>query len=125
METLSISEEQPYIHRLTHLGVEAQRRGKGIAFAKAVSRLIWSGTEGWDQGDHMARAAKEAGLVLADLEAAIADGDHASEVEANQIAQKAAGHTGVPLFVYENEPFFGQDRIDSLAWRLEKDGFKR
>lgn len=126
METLSISQDQPYIHRLTHLGVEAQRRGRGIAFAKAVSRLIWSGTEGWDQGDHLARAAQDAGLDLAEMEAAIsAEETHADEVEVNQEAQKAAGHTGVPLFVYAGEPFFGQDRIDSLAWRLAKDGLKR
>jgi 2-hydroxychromene-2-carboxylate isomerase len=126
METLSIAEDQPYIYRLTHLGVEAQRRGRGIAFAKAVSRLIWSGTAGWDQGDHLARAAQEAGLVLADMDAAIASqGTHAAEVEANQVAQKAAGHTGVPLFVYNDEPFFGQDRIYTLAWRLAKDGLKR
>jgi len=25
---------------------------------------------------------------------------------------------GVPTFVFENEPFSGQDRIDLLIWRM-------
>ena len=33
-----IAAEQPYIHRLTRLGVEAERRGRGIEFAREVSR---------------------------------------------------------------------------------------
>jgi alkanesulfonate monooxygenase SsuD/methylene tetrahydromethanopterin reductase-like flavin-dependent oxidoreductase (luciferase family) len=36
-----------------------------------------------------------------------------------------AEHHGVPLFVYNDEPFFGQDRIDSLRWQLEKDGLAK
>ena len=36
-----------------------------------------------------------------------------------------AGHWGVPLFVFDNDPFFGQDRIDALLWRLEQHGLKR
>ena len=39
METLKISDEQPYIYRLSYLGVEAQRQGKGIEFAKKDSRI--------------------------------------------------------------------------------------
>jgi hypothetical protein len=27
--------------------------------------------------------------------------------------------------VFENEPFFGQDRIDSLIWRMESNGLTR
>ena len=121
--TMTIAEEQPYIHRLVRLGVEAERRGKGIEFAAEVSRMIFGGTEGWDQGDHLAEATARAGLDLTDMEAAIEDpGSHDAEIEKNQEQQKAAGHIGVPLFVYNGEPFFGQDRIDTLRWRLEKDG---
>jgi 2-hydroxychromene-2-carboxylate isomerase len=28
----------------------------------------------------------------------------------------------VPLFVFENEPFFGQDRLDHLIWRMRQHG---
>jgi 2-hydroxychromene-2-carboxylate isomerase len=31
----------------------------------------------------------------------------------------------VPTFVFENEPFFGQDRIGILIWRMESKGLTR
>jgi len=122
METFELAEEQPYIFRLSQLGVEAQRQGKGIDFAANVSRLIFGGTENWDQGDHLADAATQAGLNLADMETAINGSDHLDEVEANHAALDAAGHWGVPTMVLRGEPFFGQDRIDTLRWRLDKYG---
>lgn len=44
------------------------------------------------------------------------------EVERNQQDLEAAGHWGVPTFVFRGEPFFGQDRIDTLCWRLDREG---
>lgn len=122
METFELAEEQPYIFRLSQLGVEAQRQGKGIDFAANVSRLIFGGTENWDQGDHLTKAASDAGLNLAEMEAAVVKGNHLEEVEANHAALDAAGHWGVPTMVLRGEPFFGQDRIDTLRWRLDKYG---
>ena len=121
-ETFEVPEEQPYIYRLTGLGVEAERRGKGIDLAYHVSHLIWSEEPGWDQGDRLAKAVAKAGLDLAELEAAIAENDPIPVIEANQEALEAAGHWGVPTCVYEGEPFFGQDRIETLRWRLENAG---
>jgi 2-hydroxychromene-2-carboxylate isomerase len=46
------------------------------------------------------------------------------EIAQNEAAQKNAGHWGVPLFVFENEPFFGQDRIDHLVWRMRQNGLR-
>ena len=125
LTTLQVAEEQPYIYRLSHLGVEAQRRGKGIDFAANVSALIWGGTENWDQGNHLKDAATKAGLDLADMEAAIQNSDHQAEVERNQQALDDAGHWGVPTMVVKGEPFFGQDRVETLRWRLEKMGLKK
>lgn len=126
LATFTVAEEQPRIHRLSRLGVEAERRGRGIAFAAAVSRLIFGGNAGWDQGEHLADAVASVGLELNALEAALGDGvSHAEEIAENQRAQLAAGHSGVPLFVYQGEPFFGQDRIDSLRWRLSQDKLER
>lgn len=122
METFQLAEEQPHIYRLSQLGVEAQRQGKGIDFAANVSRLIFGGTENWDKGDHLAKAASNAGLNLVDMEAAISGSDHLDEVEANHAALDAAGHWGVPTMVLRGEPFFGQDRIDTLRWRMDKYG---
>lgn len=124
-ETFEVAEEQPYILRLSALGVEAQRQGKGMDFAANVSRHVWGGTENWDQGEHLSRAAAEAGLDLSQMEKAIEGGNHLEEVEANQKALDGAGHWGVPTMVVRGEPFFGQDRIDTLRWRLEKLGLGR
>ncbi|MFN0185023.1 MAG: 2-hydroxychromene-2-carboxylate isomerase, partial [Aquabacterium sp.] len=38
-----VAAEQPYIHRLTHLGVQAQRQDRGLRFASEVSTLIFGG----------------------------------------------------------------------------------
>jgi 2-hydroxychromene-2-carboxylate isomerase len=120
LATFSVAEEQPYIYRLTALGIEAERRGKGIDLAFAVSQLIFGGTRDWDQGDKLARAVASAGLKLQDMEAAIEQYDYLAEVEQNQKMLEEAGHWGVPTMVFRGEPFFGQDRIDTLRWRLDQ-----
>lgn len=119
--------EQPYIHRLSHLGVAAAERGKGLAFLDEVSKLIWGGgTDNWTAGDQLAEAAARAGLDLAELDAAVAaDTDRYRQIiEESQVAQRQGGHYGVPLMVFKGEPFFGQDRFDQFKWRLEKSGLK-
>lgn len=118
------AEDQPYIHRLTRLGAVAAEQGRGIQFADEVSRLIWGGTAGWDQGEHLAGAAQRAGLALADMEAVVASDAARLEaiIEQNQADHAAAGHWGVPTCAFAGEPFFGQDRLDVLLWRLKKAG---
>ena len=126
MQTYKIAAEQPYIYRLTYLGAEAELRGRGIEFAYQVSGVIFGGTRGWNEGDHLAQAAARAALDLAEMEKAIAESaQHRDIVEKNQQALSAAGHWGVPTFVFDGEPFFGEDRIDTLRWRLGKRGLKR
>ncbi len=123
--TMEVAKEQPYIYRLSKLGVEANRRGRGVEFADRVAALIFGGTRGWNQGDLLDDAVADAGLNLTALDAAIADGDHLEEIERNQAALDAAGHWGVPTMVFRGEPFFGQDRIDTLRWRLDQAGMAR
>jgi len=43
-------------------------------------------------------------------------------ITANEKDHAASGHWGVPTFVFEKEPFFGQDRIDLLIWRMQAKG---
>ena len=128
MTTLDVAENQPYIHRLTRLGAAAQREGRSLEFTEAISRVLWDGTvKGWNEGDHLARAASVAGFDLAAMDAAItADPDRYERIiSGNEAAHAASGHWGVPTFVFENEPFFGQDRIDMLIWRMESKGLTR
>ena len=125
--TLEVAAEQPYIHRLTRLGAAAAERGRGIDFLYEVSKIVWDGTvQGWNEGGHLARATERAGLDLAELDAAVESetARYDSVIEANQAALEQAGHWGVPTMVFNGEPFFGQDRIDLLRWRLEKNGLK-
>jgi len=118
------SQEQPRIERLMRLAAAAQEQGRALEFIDQVSRLLFGGTTGWDTGDHLQQAAEWAGLVLTDLEARIeTDHDQLDQIiEANHRAQQAAGHWGVPLLVFQGEPFFGQDRFDQLVWRMQRHG---
>jgi 2-hydroxychromene-2-carboxylate isomerase len=128
MATLEVAEHQPYIHRLTRLGAAAQQEGRALTFADAISRVLWDGsTKGWNEGDHLSRAAAAAGFDLAAMDAAIsADPDTYERIIAgNEQDHAASGHWGVPTFVFENEPFFGQDRIDLLIWRMQGKGLAR
>ncbi|MEQ1752950.1 MAG: DsbA family protein [Micropepsaceae bacterium] len=123
-----VARQQPYIHRLTRLGVAAAERGKGLEFITEVSATLYGGRiQNWHEGSHLHDAAHKARLDLAELETAIAeDTKHFdSIIEQNQSAHQKAGHWGVPTFAFGGEPFFGQDRLDALLWRLQKNGLKR
>ena len=124
LETARIAPDQPHIRRITRLTLAAEDAGRGLAFYAEVSRLIFGGTAGWNQGTHLAEAAARAGLDLADLDAAIAADPegHDARIGENQTAQRAAGHWGTPLLVFDGEPFFGQDRIEMCCWRMRQAG---
>ncbi len=123
--TGDVAKEQPHIGRLTHLGQAAVERGRGLTFIAEVSKMIWGGqTEGWDKGDHLALAAERAGTDLEALEKVIAsDGERLeAAIQASHDRMDAVGHWGVPTMVFQDEPFFGQDRIEMLLWRMRQHG---
>ena len=123
--TGEVASDQPYIHRVSRLGVAASRAGRGFEFTRRAAHAIWSGEiDDWHEGDHLTRALAEAGLDAAALEheaeANAAELD--AEIAANEADQRKAGHWGVPLFVFDNEPFFGQDRLEHMLWRMRQHG---
>ena len=124
MMTREIAEEQPRIRRVTRMGQAAARRGAGLVFAAEAGRMIWGGQEGWDEGGHLDRALEAAGLGVEEIIAEVESDAEAldAEIAANQDALEAAGHWGVPTLVFDEEPFFGQDRIDMVKWRMEQKG---
>jgi len=123
-DTLAIAKEQPHIHRLTRLGAAATGHGRAFELAEEVGRMLWDGTvDGWNQGDHLERAVRRAGLDLHELEAEIAADPARFDalIRQHEQEQRAARHWGVPMFVYDGEPYFGQDRLEHLAWRIAQD----
>jgi 2-hydroxychromene-2-carboxylate isomerase len=118
-------EDQPAIRHLARLGVEAQARGRGLDFADEISRLIWTGNVArWWEVDRLAECAARVGLDYADMDntvrAEVAKFNAA--LEANAAALQNAGHWGTPTAVFDGEPFFGQDRVDLLVWRMLQAG---
>lgn len=123
--TGNVPQEQPYIRRLTHLGQAAAERGRGLPFILEVSRLIWGGeVDGWDCGDHLAQASARSGLELAELDRTLAEhaGPLEAAIQASHARLEEVGHWGVPTMVFNDEPFFGQDRIEALLWRMRQHG---
>jgi len=127
MATREIADEQPHIFRLTRLGVLACEVSDeaGWAFMDEVSTTIWSG-QAWTDGSVLADAVARAGLDLPDMDARQeAERERlTAAIDANQ-AEQDEYHWGVPLMVFEEEGYFGQDRIDVLEWRLDQSGIDR
>jgi 2-hydroxychromene-2-carboxylate isomerase len=123
----TVAKEQPYIFDLVRRGQAASEAGRGLDYVTEVSRVIWSGeVDNWHEGDHLDRAAERAGL---DPQAIARTAREEPErldaaIAANQKALEAAGHWGVPTMVFDGEPFFGQDRVDVLLWRMRQAGLQ-
>ena len=127
MATRQIAEDQPYIRRVTRMGQAAARRGAGLVFAAEAGRMIWGGQENWHEGGHLDRALEAAGLGVEEIIAEVQGDAEAldAEIAANQEALEAAGHWGVPTLVFDGEPFFGQDRIEMVEWRMQQKGLEK
>ncbi len=126
MASGKVDPKQPLMDRLMALSIAAVEAGRGLEFASAVADRIWGGTENWQQSQAMAEAASAAGLRLQALEDwALRNSDAVARVIALNEAEQMKHHWGVPLMVLDEEPFFGQDRIDALKWRLDQAGLRR
>lgn len=123
MITHEFASEQPYIWRLSRMGVLAVQEGQGLAFMTEVSQLIWSGQK-WDEGTALAEATMRAGLDFMVMDSRLKEraAQLDKELERNGKALESAGHWGVPTCVLDGEPFFGMDRLDVLCWRLDQLG---
>jgi 2-hydroxychromene-2-carboxylate isomerase len=120
--------EQVLIQKLTRTAVAAAEMGKGWDYLNQVSRMMWNGmVSDWDKDNHLRDAISRAGI---DADALIDEvmnknpEKYDALIERNHKMQQGnlAGHTGVPNFVFNQEPFFGQDRMDQLFWRLKQYG---
>lgn len=113
--------EQPLNEFLNRLYVGAVNESKGLAFLDKVGRMLWDGSApGWDKGKVLADALQNIGLnqqvLLSTTPWELAE----DMLDENAQAMLAYGHWGVPLIVFEGEPFYGQDRFDQLIWRINE-----
>jgi len=122
--TGNFATEQPLVWRLSRLGICANEAGRGLEFLNEVGSLVWSGKK-WLEDGRLDAAIERTGLNLETLEAEMDTKRVDGLIHQHDQDLRAAGHWGVPTFVLNDEPFFGQDRIEALAWRLGKLGVKR
>ena len=113
---------QGRIYRLYNMLYQAHLRSKGYQLYEELMRIIWSGqTPGWDDEFHLSKC-----LALCDLPDHLIEQQDVLMPEAdcyfasNQQAMFKCGHWGVPMFSWDDEPFYGQDRLDQLRWRIKK-----
>lgn len=121
-----VAPAQPKMNRLMALGVAMERAGAGMAFAQVIGRAIWGGRLNWHEDEALGEAIAQAGGDAAAIAGWIEENSDeiGAIIDANE-AEQLKHHWGVPLMVLDEEPFFGQDRLDSLVWRLEKLGAHR
>jgi len=125
LNTDTFSDQQPYITPITRLAVAACLNGDGLSFTNAVMNMMWDGsTNNWHEIENLYNAVSKTGLdwnklcITREENIELID----KEIIKNQEWQRKAGHWGVPLIVFDGEPFYGQDRFPELLWCLKKAG---
>ena len=89
------------------------------AFRNSVFDALWQQQRDIADPDILAACLTEAGNASEILTEALSPDARTILVEKTKRAY-ASGIFGVPSFVYEGEVFFGNDRLDMLAWRINQ-----
>jgi 2-hydroxychromene-2-carboxylate isomerase len=104
-------------------GLFAQKHERLLPFNLKVYELFWKRELLPDDSDQVAAVVSAMGLSADEYRAYLA-GEGAADYERAQ-EEAAADHIfGVPIFVFENEPFWGHDRLPGLEQRLTEAGLK-
>jgi 2-hydroxychromene-2-carboxylate isomerase len=104
-------------------GLFAQKHGRLLPFNLKVYELFWKRELLPDDADQVAAVVASFGLLADEFRDYLA-GEGALEYDRLQ-EEAAADHIfGVPIFVFEHEPFWGFDRIPMLEERLAEAGLK-
>lgn len=110
-------------HMSSGVIIAARQEGTDVyALTRALMRGCWADELDISDGDTVAKIADGVGLDGAALLAASEAPAVADELSANTDAALAAGAWSVPSFVVDGELFFGQDRLEMIAWRLDGGG---
>lgn len=105
-------------------GLFAQKHGQLLPFNLKVYELFWKRELLPDDADQVAALVASFGFSADEYREYLA-GEGALEYDRLQ-EEAAADHIfGVPIFVFEDEPFWGYDRIPMLEERLTEAGLAR
>lgn len=85
-----------------------------MSYAYAVMRACWAEEKNIDDEATLAALARQVGIEPAGLAADKLRADAKARYDANTQAAIEAGVFGAPWYVYNGEPFWGQDRLDHL-----------
>jgi 2-hydroxychromene-2-carboxylate isomerase len=99
--------------------------GREREFVLEASRGIWAEAADVSRDDGLRPLCERAGLDWADCAGALQDEALKARVKANTEALEELGHWGVPLFAFQGELFWGQDRIGDVATALRGAGLER
>lgn len=99
--------------------------GREREFVLAASRAIWAEAVDVADDDGLRSVCEGAGLDWAACQAALVDRALRARVDQDTEALIELGHWGVPVFVFEGELFWGQDRIEDLELALREAGLQR
>lgn len=121
-------EDQPYVLWLVRLFCAAQLAGKSLDWALKMYPIVWADSSGqWPAEIPEAFERVGTGMsyddTIKDIQANPAKYD-AVFLE-NEKVQIKAGHGGIPVTIFRNEPYYGQDRFDYMFYRLVENGLTR
>lgn len=112
----------PY-HLSSSVIIAACQTGADVyPLTRALMRGCWVDELDISDSDTVVKIADGVGLDGAALLAAADSQAVADEMAANTDEALAAGAWSVPSFVIDGELFFGQDRLEMIAWRLDGGG---
>jgi len=111
--------------RCLSIGKLATDRGLEKQWVLRASKAIWAQAVDMTDDSLLQPICEAAGLVWSECKAAISDPEIARRVEADTSQLVALGQWGVPVFLFNGEPFWGQDRIEDLEVRLTEAGLAR
>jgi 2-hydroxychromene-2-carboxylate isomerase len=105
-------------------GLFAQKHGQLLPFNLKVYELFWKRELVPDDADQVATLVANFGLSADEYRGYLAS---EGAVEYDRLQEEAAADHifGMPIFVFENEPFWGYDRIPMLEERLVEAGLVR
>jgi 2-hydroxychromene-2-carboxylate isomerase len=99
--------------------------GRERDFVLEASRGIWAEAADVAADSGLRPICERAGLDWRDCTAALEDAGLRARVDADTAALADLGHWGVPVFVFDGELFWGQDRIEDLEIALGETALTR